>query len=120
MQSCEKIRASAPPNSKRPLWEGQTIGDVDLSGRVIDTPVNLAGTRGQWTPDVHYPNLACAVLRQLADLDGRLTGHQVRFVRLHFDMTLQAFAHRFGVSHVAVLKWEKRGEKPTGMTWSTE
>ena len=35
-------------------------------------------------------------------------------------MTLQAFAARFGVSHVAVLKWEQRGNKPTGMTWSAE
>lgn len=87
---------------------------------VVLEQVPLVRTRGKWTPDVHYPNLARAVLRQLAELNGRLTGHQVRFVRLHFDMTLQAFAHRFGVSHVAVLKWEKRGEKPTGMTWSTE
>jgi len=44
----------------------------------------------------------------------------VRFARLHCEMTLQAFAARFGVSHVAVLKWEQRGNKPTGMTWSTE
>jgi hypothetical protein len=82
--------------------------------------VPLVQVRGKWTPRVNYTQLARAVLRQLAGLDGRLTGHQVRFVRHHFDMTLQAFAARFRVSHVAVLKWEKRGNRPTGMTWSTE
>jgi hypothetical protein len=80
----------------------------------------MVQVRGKWTPAINYTQLARAVLRQLVGLDGRLTGHQVRFVRLHFEMTLQAFATRFGVSHVAVLKWEQRGNKPTGMTWSTE
>ena len=93
--------------------------------------------RGVWLPDragagphgtgpweeelvINYVQLARAVLRQLAGLDGFLTGHQVRFVRLHFEMTLQAFAARFGVSYVAVLEREQRGNKPTGTTWSTE
>ena len=80
----------------------------------------LVQIRGKWTPAINYNLLARAVLCQLAELNGRLTGHQVRFVRHHFEMTLQAFATRFGVSHVAVLKWEQRGNKPTGMTWSTE
>jgi len=87
---------------------------------VILEQVPMVQVRGKWTPAINYNHLARAVLRQLAGLDGRLTGHQVRFIRLHFDMTLQAFAARFGVSHVAVLKWEQRENKPTGMTWSTE
>ena len=80
----------------------------------------MVQVRGKWTPAINYTHLARAVLQQLAGLDGRLTGHQVRFIRLHFEMTLQAFAARFGVSHVAVLKWEQRANKPTGMAWSTE
>lgn len=87
---------------------------------IVLEQVPMVQVRGKWTPAIKYTHLARAVLRQLAGLDGRLTGHQVRFVRLHFEMTLQAFAARFGVSHVAVLKWEQRGNKPTGMTWSTE
>jgi len=87
---------------------------------VVLEQVPMVQVRRKWTPAINYTRLARAVLRQLAGLDGRLTGHQVRFVRLHFDITLQAFAARFGVSHVAVLKWEQRGHKPTGMTWSTE
>jgi DNA-binding transcriptional regulator YiaG len=87
---------------------------------VVLEQVPMVQVRGKWMPDLNYTQLARAVLRQLAVLNGRLTGQQVRFVRLHFDLTLQAFATRFGVSHVAVLKWEHRGNKPTGMTWSTE
>ena len=80
----------------------------------------MVQVRGKWTPAINYTHLTRAVLRQLAGLNGRLTGHQVRFVRQHFDMTLHVFAARFGVSHVAVLKWEQRGNKPTGMMWGTE
>jgi hypothetical protein len=80
----------------------------------------MVQVRGKWTPAINYLHLARAVLLQLAALDGRLTGQQVRFVRQHFNLTLQAFATRLGVSHVAVLKWEQRGNKATGMTWSTE
>ena len=87
---------------------------------VVLEKVPLVQVRGKWTPALNYTHLAHAVLGQLAEFNGRLTGHQVRFVRHHFDLTLQAFAARFGVSHVAVLKWEQRGNKPTGMMWSTE
>ena len=80
---------------------------------IVLEQVPMVQVRGKWTPAINYVQLAHAVLRHLAGLDGRLTGHQVRFVRLHFEMTLQAFAARFGVSHVAVLKWEQRGNKPT-------
>jgi transcriptional regulator with XRE-family HTH domain len=75
---------------------------------------------GRWTPWVNYEQLARAILKTLADLDGSLAGNQVRFIRLHFEMTLQAFAKRFGVTHAAVSKWEKTGNKPTGMIWTTE
>lgn len=87
---------------------------------VVLEHVPMVQVRGKWTSAIDYNKLAQAVLRYLASLDGRLTGHQVRFVRLHFEMTLQAFAARFGVSHVAVLKWEQRGNRSTGMMWSTE
>ena len=87
---------------------------------VVLENVPMVKVRGRWTPNINYNELALDVLRELVALDGRLTGNQVKFIRNHFEMTLQAFATRFGVSHPAVLKWERAGEKPTGMTWSTE
>ena len=94
--------------------------DRGLGFPVVLEHVPMVQVRGKWTPSINYTQLELAVLRQLAERSGRLTGQQVRFVRQHFAMTLQAFAARFGVTHVAVLKWEQRGNKPTGMTWSTE
>ena len=59
-------------------------------------------------------------MNQLSHQDSHLTGKQVRFIRDYADMTLQAFADRFGVSHPAVKKWENAGDDPTNMAWSTE
>ena len=87
---------------------------------VVLEDVPMIKLRGHWTPRINFNSLAVEVLRCLVVLDGRLSGSQVKFVRLHFEMTLQGFASRFGVTHVAVLKWERTGSKPTGMGWSTE
>jgi transcriptional regulator with XRE-family HTH domain len=35
-------------------------------------------------------------------------------------MTLQQFAHRFGVTHPAVIQWEQAARRPTRMTWAVE
>lgn len=87
---------------------------------VVLEKVPLVQVRGKWTPALNYLHFAQAVLGQLAEFDGRLTGHQVRFIRLHFDLTMQAFAARFGGVRETVIKWEQRGNKPTEMPWSTE
>jgi len=88
-------------------------------------PVVLMGipiliVRGVPTPDVRLNALEQEVLMLLAEKRSRLTGAEVRFIRHANNLTLQAFAERFGVTHPAVIKWEKAGRKPSGMTWSTE
>lgn len=75
---------------------------------------------GQWTPNIDYNHLTQAVLHALCEKPARLTGHEVRFIRLHFEMTLQKFADRFAVSHAAVIKWERAQDELTGMNWATE
>lgn len=82
--------------------------------------VPMVKVRGEWTPKVNYNNLAQTVLHALAFKTSRLTGSEIKFIRTHFEMTLQEFAKRFCVSHVAVLKWEKVKNQPTVMNWSTE
>lgn len=64
--------------------------------------------------------LECFALRTLAFLPARLTGNQVRFIRHHFFETLEEFAHRAGVRHTAVMKWERAGDEATNMGWGTE
>ena len=82
--------------------------------------VPMVKVRGAWTPKVDYNLLTRAVLCALAYKPSRLTGHEVRFIRSHFEMTLQAFSKRFCVTHVAVLKWEKSKDNLTLMNWTTE
>ncbi len=60
------------------------------------------------------------VLKSLYYKPARLTGSEVKFIRSHFEMTLQDFAKRFDVTHVAVLKWEKSKNNATVMNWETE
>jgi len=82
--------------------------------------VPMTKVRGEWTPAINYNLLAEVVLKELCEKDSRLTGNEVRFIRQHFEMTLQEFAKRFGVTHPGVLKWEAAKNKPTGMNWATE
>jgi len=98
----------------------KTFIDVGFGFPVKLLNVPMIKVRGIWTPNIDYPHLTMAVLKSLCEKPARLTGDEIRFIRLHFEMTLQAFAKRFSVSHAAVIKWEKMKDKPTNMNWATE
>jgi DNA-binding transcriptional regulator YiaG len=82
--------------------------------------VPMIKVRGKWTPNIDYNELTEVVLVMIANKPVKLAGNEVKFIRQHFEMTLQQFAKRFGVSHPAVVKWEKSDDEPTNMSWSTE
>jgi transcriptional regulator with XRE-family HTH domain len=82
--------------------------------------VPMVQIRGTWTPDVDFDALAHEVLRALCLKPARLTGNEVRFIRLHHGLTLARFGKQFGLSHPAVMKWERAGDAPAGMQWGTE
>lgn len=82
--------------------------------------VPMRKVNGQWIPDINYNNLHQIILELLSHKEGRLTGNEVRFIRLYFEMSLVSFADRFNVKHPAIIKWEKKGDHPTQMNWSTE
>lgn len=82
--------------------------------------VPMMKVHGKWIPDFDYEMLEKSVLLDLCHKPYKLTGNEVRFVRLHFNMTLQAFAKRFGVQHPTVVKWEKFKNDSTNMTLGTE
>ncbi|MBI2892124.1 MAG: hypothetical protein HYY06_01130 [Deltaproteobacteria bacterium] len=82
--------------------------------------VPMVKVRGIWTPRIDYNRLARDVALALAKKQERLTGNEIRFIRQHFEMTLQAFGSRFDVSHPAVLKWERAGDKPPALKWPVE
>lgn len=82
--------------------------------------VPMIKTRDEWTPDINYNELQKAVLIELAKKDASLTGNEVRFIRKYFRKTLEAFGKEFGVSHVAVMDWEKEGDKLIKINPATE
>lgn len=75
--------------------------------------VPMIKIRGKWTPNINYNKLTGVVLIMIAKKPVKLTGNEVKFIR-------QQFAKQFGVSHPAVVKWEKSEDEPTNMSWSKE
>lgn len=62
---------------------------------------------GEWVLDIDFDELELAVLRCLLEKPAPLNGDELKFVRKYLEMTTTEFGKIFGVSHVAVLKWEK-------------
>ena len=87
---------------------------------VVLVNVPMIKVRGSWTPEVDYNKLSRRLLEALAVKPARLTGSEVRFIRHMLSMTLEQFGKRFGVTHPAVMKWERAGNNPTAMTWAVE
>lgn len=98
---------------KRFIYEG-------LGFPVVLVNVSLVKKRGIWTPAVDYNKLQKEALLALTHKTTPLTGHELHFIRTYFELTLDKFGKQFGVSHVAVLAWEKKGNKPAKINPSTE
>ncbi|HIJ72533.1 MAG TPA: hypothetical protein HPP83_00385 [Candidatus Hydrogenedentes bacterium] len=94
--------------------------DYGFGFPVVFGKVRMVKVEGEWAPDIDYGLAEKCVIQAIPNKPGPLTGNQVRFIRLHFNMTLTRFGERFGVSHVAVKKWEDKGEDRTGMRWAIE
>lgn len=61
---------------------------------------------GEWVIDVDFNRLQLAVLRRLLYKPTPLNGSELRFIRKFLGMSMTDFGKIFGVSHVAVVKWE--------------
>lgn len=83
--------------------------------RLVNVP--LRKVYGEWVFDFSMGTFLRAVLHMLAKKPSPLTGPELRFIIDYFEMSYRDFAKVFGVSHVAVMKWEKEKSK---MNPSTE
>jgi DNA-binding transcriptional regulator YiaG len=72
--------------------------------KLINVPMRKV--LGEWCIDVNMNKLMLVVLEALIRKPSPLTGDELRFIRSYLDMTTMEFGKTFGVSHVAVLKWE--------------
>lgn len=98
----------------------ETFVDRSLGFEVTIQAAPLREVRGEWVLDVDPNELQEVVVWSLAHQDASWTGSQVRFVRHWLEMTLEDFAQMLGVTHPAVIKWEKRDDAPTQMAKGTE
>ena len=67
---------------------------------------------GEWILDINLNKIQMQVLQLLIQQVSPLQAGELRFIRKYLEMTTTAFGEVFGVTHVAVLKWEK-GQLPS-------
>lgn len=72
--------------------------------KLVNVPMKKAA--GVWCIDINMNKLMLLILRELIHKPTALTGDELRYIRKHLEMTTTEFGKTFGVSHVAVLKWE--------------
>jgi len=83
--------------------------------RLVNVPMKKVF--GEWAIDINFNTLQVVVLNMLARKPTALTGMELRFIIDYLEMSIRDFAKLFGVTHAAVLKWEK---EETKMNPSTE
>ncbi len=72
--------------------------------KLVNVPMKKAA--GVWCIDINMNKLMRVVLDALIRKPTALTGEELRYIRKYLEMTMAEFGAAFGVSHVAVLKWE--------------
>lgn len=87
---------------------------------IILRHVPMVELRGIWTPDIDLNVLQKVVLLALAHHPVDLTGNQIRFIRTWLGLTQAEFGNLYGVTHVAIVKWEKTCNTPAKMNLSTQ
>jgi len=77
----------------------------------LGIPVKLVNAHmkkaaGEWCINIDMSKLMLVVLQEIIRKQTPLTGNELRYIRTYLEMTSTEFGKIFGVSHVAVLKWE--------------
>ena len=62
---------------------------------------------GEWIIDINLVSLQRFVFQGLIHKPQPLTGKELRFMRKFLEMTTTEFGEKLGVSHAAIVKWEK-------------
>ena len=98
----------------------KTYIDESLGFPVVILDAPLIKVRGEWALNINYNKYQEIVVTLLAHKPSKLTGNELQFIRKYFQMPIRSFANRFSVKHPAVIKWEKKLDNDTNMTWTTE
>ncbi|MBI1784775.1 hypothetical protein HYR69_06490 [Candidatus Sumerlaeota bacterium] len=87
---------------------------------VVLENVRMVKEDGHWVPEINFNEIEERMAFSVAMKPGRLTGNEVRFLRLHLGYTPQQFALLFDYTRPATIKWEAAGDRATDMRWTTE
>lgn len=87
---------------------------------IILKNVSMIELRGIWTPDINLNVLQKIVLLALAHHPADLTGNQIRFIRLWLQLTQVEFGKLLGITHPAIVKWEKSENKTAKMNLTSQ
>ncbi len=79
--------------------------------KLINVPMKKV--LGEWCIDINMNKLMLVVLQEIIHKPTALTGDEFRYIRTYLEMTTTEFGKTFGVSHVAVLKWESEQNRIT-------
>lgn len=77
---------------------------LGLPIKLINVPMKKM--LGEWVLDIDFNKLQVAVLHCLLYKSAPLNGGEVRYIRKFLDLSMADFGKVFGITHVAVLKWE--------------
>jgi DNA-binding transcriptional regulator YiaG len=77
---------------------------LGLPIKLVNVPMKRV--LGEWAIDIDFNKLQSVVLHCLLYKPAPLNGDELRFIRKFLEMSMTAFGKIFGVSHVAVVKWE--------------
>lgn len=76
--------------------------------------------RDSWVLNIKLNLFQKVVLLGLAFHEYILTGNQIKFIRLWLGLTQTEFGNLLGVTHPAVVKWEKYENESSKMTLTTQ
>jgi DNA-binding transcriptional regulator YiaG len=82
--------------------------------------VPMIEEQGESIPYINYNKLDKYILLEICKMPYRLTGNQVRYIRLYFEKTLKQFADILKVKHSSIIHWEKQKDNIAKITWGTE
>ena len=75
--------------------------------------INVPMTKilGEWVMDIDMNKFQLFIFHGLIHKPSRLTGCELKFLRKFLEMTTQDLGKKLGVTHPAILKWEKETAK---------
>jgi len=80
---------------------------------LIDTPMKKVF--GEWVIDIDMNALQIFVFKGLIHKPYPLTGKEIKFMRKFLEISTTEFGESLGVTHAAIVKWEKEQSKISPM-----